>query len=109
MVLLLVGPIYVLAGMVMTLFPPKEINGLYGYRTRNSMKNQERWNFAQKYSAKEMIKLGGILLISSGLGLLFNPSKDMALILGIFLMVAITVVLFLKVEKEINRRFGKVD
>lgn len=106
---LLVGPIYVLAGVVMILFPPKKINGLYGYRTSNSMKNQERWDFAQKYSAMELIKLGAILLLSSGLGYLINFSEDIVLIVGILLMFGVTIILFVKVEGAIKKRFGKMD
>jgi len=29
-------------------FPPKEINKYYGYRSKQSMKNQRNWDFAQK-------------------------------------------------------------
>ncbi|MDA0356796.1 MAG: SdpI family protein, partial [Bacteroidetes bacterium] len=45
------GLIFMLAGFIMLKLPPKKINSLYGYRTRSSMKNQERWDFSQKYSA----------------------------------------------------------
>lgn len=41
--------------------PPKEINGLYGYRTSRSMKNQETWLFANQYCGKLWWKLGWIL------------------------------------------------
>lgn len=29
--------------------PPEDINKLYGYRTRRSMKDQQAWDFAQRY------------------------------------------------------------
>lgn len=29
-------------------FPPKKINGVYGYRTSSSMKSQQNWDYAQK-------------------------------------------------------------
>ena len=38
----LVGFVFGLAGLVMTLLPPKKINPLYGYRTGGSMRTQER-------------------------------------------------------------------
>ena len=28
--------------------PPKEINGIYGYRTAMSMKNKETWEYAHR-------------------------------------------------------------
>ena len=31
--------------------PPKTINGLYGYRTARSMKNQATWDFATALAA----------------------------------------------------------
>lgn len=65
---ILVGPIFMIAGIVMLLFPPKKINYLYGYRTKNSMKNIDRWNFAQNYSAKIMIWTGFFFSLTSLIG-----------------------------------------
>ena len=50
--LLLVGIVFILAGSIMYVFPPKKINSFYGYRTASSMQSQQKWNFAQTYSAK---------------------------------------------------------
>ena len=102
---LMTGPIFMLAGLVMMYFSPKEINALYGYRTSSSMKNQERWDFAQNYSARELIKFGGILLLTSGLGFVFEFSDEIAVIVGLGLMIAMVVVLFIRVEKAIKKRF----
>ena len=66
---ILVGPIFIIAGIVMILFPPKKINYLYGYRTKNSMKNIDRWNFAQNYSAKIMIFSGFFFSLTSLIGM----------------------------------------
>jgi hypothetical protein len=55
----LTGIIFSAAGSITLRFPPKKINSLYGYRS--SMKSIERWNFAQEYFSKEIIKLGVIL------------------------------------------------
>lgn len=104
---LLCGGIFILAGLVMSAFPPKKINGLYGYRTPSSMKNQERWDFAQKYSAKELTKAGGILLLTSALGFLIKPSNDYEMIVGLGLLIAIVIVLFVRVENAIKRHFSE--
>ena len=64
------GVIFIVAGWIMMKFPPKDINSLYGYRTKNSMKNKERWAFAQKYSAdgsgiiSSMVASGGLIELS---------------------------------------------
>jgi len=66
---IITGAILLIAGAIMYRFPPKKINILYGYRTMNSMKSQERWDFSQKFSAKELMKFGVFLFALSLLGL----------------------------------------
>lgn len=102
---LLSGAIFIVAGLVMFVFPPKNINGLYGYRTSNSMKSQERWEFAQKYSSLEMMKFGGVLMLTSVLGFIIEPNGDTPMIIGLGLMIAMIIVLFIRVEKAIKKRF----
>ena len=100
-----VGAIIIAAGWILSVFPPTKINGFYGYRTRSSMQSQEKWDFAQKYSAKEMMKLGGLLIACSLLGLLFRPSEVLGTILGLALMILMIVVLIVRVEKAIKKEF----
>ena len=57
------GVIFIVMGYFMSKKPPKEINGLYGYRTPRAMKNQKIWDYAQVYSAKVMMKYGGYFLL----------------------------------------------
>ncbi len=103
------GVIFILAGFIMLKFPPKEINHLYGYRTKSSMKNQPRWSFAQKYSSIEMIKLGVLLTLSSCIGLLYRPETMMAMIIGLGLMILFVVILMFRVEKAIKQKFDKTE
>lgn len=58
--------ITLIAGAVLYIYPPRKINPLYGYKTKSSMKNQARWNFAQKYAAKLMLRIG---LINAGIAI----------------------------------------
>ncbi len=44
---------------------PKNINGIYGYRTSMSMKNKETWEFAHQYCGRLWTKLGLIMLVIS--------------------------------------------
>jgi len=67
---IMTGAILIIAGAVMYKFPPKKVNILYGYRTMSSMKSQERWDFSQKFSSKELMKIGVFLLPVSLLGFL---------------------------------------
>lgn len=103
---LLVGLIFIVAGLIMFKFPPKKINSLYGYRTNSSMKNQSRWDFAQKYSSKEMIKLGFVLMITSIIGLITNFDNLTNIFLGLGLMILIVIILIFRVEKAIKTKFS---
>lgn len=60
---IVMGVTYVLFGWIMIKYPPKCPNYLYGYRTGRAMKNEENWDFAQRYSAKEMMKVGVVYLL----------------------------------------------
>ena len=40
---------------VFRIFPPKKINRFYGYRTKSSMKNQDAWDEANRFSANLML------------------------------------------------------
>ena len=99
------GVIFVITGYIMLKFPPKKINPLYGYRTPNSMKNQERWDFAQRYSALEMIKCGALMCFVGLLGLIVYPDHMLAMFLGLGLLFLIVILLFIRVERAISRKF----
>lgn len=101
---LITGSIFILAGIIMQKFPPKKINSIYGYRTPSSMKSQERWDFAQRFSAKEMIKTGVFLSLSSTIGLYYQPSEYLETIIGLGLMFLFLAIMFFRVEMEIKRR-----
>lgn len=54
---------FILLGFIQMKFPPKQINGSYGYRTKQSMYSDRKWHFAQQYSAKWFIVLGLAMLV----------------------------------------------
>lgn len=101
-----VGLIFIATGFFMFRFPPKNINSLYGYRTKSSMKNLERWNFAQKFSAKEMMKLGAFLILASLIPLLLEFTEALNLIIALSLTLLGLTVFFIKVENAIKEKFG---
>lgn len=59
----LLGALLVIIGLIMSRFPPKKINGWYGYRMESSMKNQQTWDEANRFSAAYMTKAGIITMI----------------------------------------------
>ncbi len=103
------GLVFLLVGLIMLKFPPKKINGLYGYRTTSSMKNQKRWDFSQKFSAIELIKLGSVLALTSIIGLIYNPDGNLGMLLGLGLMIFMVVLLIIRVEKAIKNKFKKEE
>jgi len=50
--------------VLLYLYPPKDINGLLGYRTGRSMKSIENWTFSQKYFAKRWMIVPVIVVIT---------------------------------------------
>lgn len=102
---LLCGIIFLIAGIISYKFPAKKINDLYGYRTSTSMRSQERWEFAQKYSAMQMIKSALFMMIISLTGYFF-PENDTIHITGGFVILFIAVgYLFITTERELKKRF----
>lgn len=97
------GLIFVLVGFFVLKFPPKKINSLYGYRTSSSMSSQEKWDFAQKYSAHLMVKWGGILLLSSGLEFVFNVSEHQGLAIGFCLLGGFIILIVALTEKALKK------
>jgi uncharacterized membrane protein len=62
---LLIPVAMICMGRVLWKHPPKNINNLYGYRTRRSMKNRDTWQFAQTYCGRLWWKIGWIMLVAS--------------------------------------------
>ena len=60
--------------------PPTEINPGYGYRTAMSSKNQDTWDFAQRYMGKVWYQAGRLLLIPSAVPLLFVLGRDVGVV-----------------------------
>ena len=101
--LLMVGIIFIAVGLILYFFPPKKINSLYGYRTASSMKSQEKWDFSQKYSAKIMMTIGLFLVVLSFYRPYLKLSNDQHAILGLAVLIASAVSLFVIVEKKLKK------
>lgn len=101
---LLCGICFLVAAALMYVFPPKKINFLYGYRTVASMKSQERWEFAQRYSTIQMVKVSIAMIVVSFTGYLF-PDSVLARLIGSFIItIAGVVYMFITTEKELKKR-----
>ena len=102
---LITGVVFVVVGMIMVKYPPKKINSFYGYRTPKSMKSQEQWDYAQKYSSKLMVKLGVGLSLLSLVGFFINHSEGAAVGISLGFIILIAIALIVRVEKELKDTF----
>lgn len=82
--LMYIGIFIIVIGLLFKWFPPKKINGIYGYRTNKSMKNQKTWDYAQLIGANSMM-LTGVLLGAIGVIFYFTKLSNNVIELIIFL------------------------
>ncbi|HHV28064.1 MAG TPA: SdpI family protein [Clostridium sp.] len=67
---LMIPVIMILVGYMMYKHIPKKINGIYGYRTSRTMKNEDTWKFAHDCCGRLWFKIGFILLIPTIIAML---------------------------------------
>jgi uncharacterized membrane protein len=107
----LVPVIVLIMGIILSLYPPKKINGLTGYRTRRSMQSQEAWDFSQRFAGL-MAVIVGILMLAIALILYFSTAKENWDPLNVSLFViaqALTLPFptIIPVEIALKKKFGK--
>jgi len=99
------GIIFMMTGFFNAKVSAKKINGLYGYRTFNSIKTQKWWDFSQKYASTEMIELGALLALSSISGSIFKLDDKIGIFLRLTLMI-LMVILFYQYELKKHLRIS---
>lgn len=106
-VILIVPVVLIICGSLMLFRPPKQINRYSGYRTKNSMRDRESWDFAQKYCGKLWLCGGAAMLLVSGLLLFLLPElkKNIGFsLLCVFLQVALMCLSYFQVERALKER-----
>lgn len=100
-------------GVMLIKSPPKDINSVFGYRTKRSMKDQEHWDFAQQYAGRVWIR-GGIanavtfLSLSILCFLLGGLSDETEIVVGLLLTYAQFIPLLIVIpmtEHALKREF----
>ena len=97
------GVIFIVMGYFMSKNPPKEINGLYGYRTPRSMKNQKIWDYSQVYSAKVMMKYGEYFLLLCLPGYCMDIAPEIATGLGLLILLIGVALMIFQVEGQLKK------
>lgn len=109
---ILVPALMIGAGWMMWKKPPKEINAIYGYRTRMSSLNQNTWKFANEYAGRLWVRWGIRMMPVSILFLMFLAAagKTTAAMAGSVLCMAQIIIMLSSiavVERALNRVFDK--
>jgi len=101
------GIVFLLVGKLIKNFPPADINGLYGYRTARSMKDQESWDFAQIEGGTQMFRFGKIGIAIGIVGLFIPLREQWDFYLGLTWLLISCGFLIYFTEKSLIRKFGK--
>ena len=64
-VMLLIPIVMIVFGRRWKYNPPKQINSVYGYRTKRSMSSRHAWEYAHKICARIWFAVGCILLVAA--------------------------------------------
>lgn len=107
---LLTPVLMIVTGHIMWKHSPQNINTIFGYRTRRSMKNMDTWKFAHEHCGKLWWKIGWIMLIPSILiqHPFYNATEDTIGIVGGILCGIQVLTLFLSIypiESALKRTF----
>lgn len=102
----------IIIGYVFVKHPPRTINGIYGYRTSMSRKNQKTWDFAHYYCGKLWWKTGWVmcfLTLPIALPVIGKSDDAVGGILGIWvcLQCGVMIVTIAIVERKLKKNFDK--
>ena len=92
---LLIPLTMIIFGKYFSKHAPKNINGIFGYRTFMSTINKETWKFAHNYCGRIWFYMGSILLIISAIGMLFLMKKNKDIIKNFNIVLTIMQMIFL--------------
>lgn len=103
----IISSIFFIAGLIQYLFPPKNINHIYGYRTKRSKKNQANWDYAQRINTLILMKISALFIVISFIVnyviLILIPNFDNVFLPPIILLILTIIVFFLWTEMKLKK------
>jgi len=97
-----IGPVIIAISIIFIKFSPKKINNIYGYRTKNSMKTQEAWDYANNTFAKNFLYIGIITTTAQIIAtMLFD--HIIGIFVGLTTMSVLISVLVMIIEKNLRK------
>ena len=103
---LLIGPMMLLITFIFAKHPPKKINDFYGYRTKRSMRNQDCWDFANRYSIRLMWKISLLTCVVQAIGVILLD-EGVALLTATIVLVTTLIYSVYLTEKALKKTFDK--
>ncbi|ODS81953.1 MAG: hypothetical protein ABS46_10070 [Cytophagaceae bacterium SCN 52-12] len=98
----------VLMAFIFKKYVPKKRNFIYGYRTRRSMKSEDAWLLANRYSSDLMFKQSiGIGVIHLAVLLLWNGVYALWVLSGLW--VVMPFVLLFRTERLLKKKFDNLS
>ncbi|NMM47537.1 SdpI family protein [Marinigracilibium pacificum] len=104
-VLSLTGLSMIIAGLIMKKWPPKTPNWAYGYRSKSVMNSQEKWDFAQKYSSKELLGWGFSMIVLGLIGSILSINENLEIFISLSIIFASFIISYFKTERAIKQNF----
>lgn len=98
----LCGVVFLVLAGILYKWPPRKINALYGYRTPSSMKNQQRWDFAQAFSTKRMLEAGAVMILSSLLKMVLPEGEMNEVFVGFTVLFLSAVYMIVTTERALK-------
>ena len=102
--LILTSVLILITSLIYMIFPPRKINGIYGYRTNRSMKNQTNWIAANKLASFIFVIGSGILVVQRMVFLVFFPHSlklnALSFIATLLIVAILTIVI---TEKQLKK------
>ena len=100
------------AGWMIWKHSPKNINAIYGYRTRMSSLNQNTWRFSQEYAGRLWVRWGiRMMPVSILLLMIFAASGETAASTAGSVLCIVQIIIMLSsisvVERTLNKVFDK--
>ena len=99
--------VFGLVAALQKLFPPRKINSLYGYRTTASMRSQQNWDFAQRYSVNRTIEAALFLAIAGTIVEMVGLMGQAKTITGLVLLLFVPLYLIVSTERALKKKFPK--
>lgn len=95
-----------IVSLLFYLFPPKEMNAAFGYRTWRSKRSQQHWQVANRTASKVFFAFASLALLT-GLALLLIDRKDLELIPTAIIFLGLLITLIITERKLAKIKKGK--